>query len=324
MRKQGLLKKLDECVYPAEFLVARLRGKKGGLFRNWEFLLAGSDAVAHLQNTPFYPYLRKYGPPGIWRFLRQEHLWVYKRMNNNLRVLFRSYFVLHEITTLLVCLRYLSGGKEKERVAQELQDSLLHDDIQDILTGSLDFPVMLQALESRLSSFADTFKGLADHYESKGIAALEIFIRNCLWAAIFSQKQPSLLRAFLQYQVDYYNCLALAKTLRWQIEAEPAMISGGSVPLERLKQAYFRRDLTPVLNFLHIRNTDAAASSIQKLETALLGFISEKLKYWSLQRTVAGEILFYLWEQYRYTRNISMVLTTSQVDDEPVRESIVT
>jgi hypothetical protein len=42
-----------------------------------------------------------------------------------------------------------------------------------------------------------------------------------------------------------------------------------------------------------------------------------------LQRTVVGDILFYLWEQYRYTRNISLVLNTMLLDDEPVRENIV-
>ena len=113
MGNQGLLKTLDECEYPAEFLVARLLGKKGALFRNWEFLITSSDAVTSLQNTPFYPYLKKYAAPGIWRFLRHEHLWVYKRMNNTLRTHFEPYFIYHEINTLIVCLRYLSGSERK-------------------------------------------------------------------------------------------------------------------------------------------------------------------------------------------------------------------
>jgi hypothetical protein len=62
---------------------------------------------------------------------------------------------------------------------------------------------------------------------------------------------------------------------------------------------------------------------VQKLETALLRLISGKLRRWSLQRSMVGDILFYLWEQYRYARNISMVLNTMLLDDEPVRENIV-
>ena len=323
MRNQGLLKKPDECEYPAEFLVARLLGKKGALFRDWEFLISGSDTVESLQNTPFYPYLKKYAAPGIWRFMRNEHLWVYKRMNNSLRTHFQSYFVYHEMNTLLVCLRYLSARKEIERVRHELRASLLHDDIQDILTSGLDFAAMLQALELRLCSHAEIFKGLSEHFADKGIAALEVFLRDCFFASIFSQKQPAMLKTFLQYLVDYHNCLTLAKNLRWQSETEPAMIAGGTVELDRLQRAYFRKDLTLVLKFLRLKGADEAASALQQLETALLSFISGKLKIWSLQRTVVGDILYYLWEQQRYTRNISMVLNTIPLDDEQVRGNIV-
>src|SRR5210317_194660 len=123
MVNHGLLKTLNECEYPAEFLVARLLGKKGALFNNWDSLIASSNVLESLQNTPFSPYLKKYAAPGIWRFLRNEHLWVYKSMNNKLRNHFESYFVYHEIRTLIVCLRYLSGN-EIDRVLQELHNSL--------------------------------------------------------------------------------------------------------------------------------------------------------------------------------------------------------
>jgi hypothetical protein len=323
MKNQALLKTLAEGEYPAEFLVARLLGKKGAVFRNWEFLITSSDAVENLQNTPFYPFLKKYAAPGIWRFLHHEHLWVYKRMNNKLRNNFESYFVFHEISTLVVCLRYLSRKIEIDRVVQALQNSLLHNDIQDILTSNLDFAALLQILELRLCAYSGQFEGLRELYERKGIAALEVFIRNCFLASLLSRKQPSLRKIFLQYRVDYHNCITLAKSLRWQFETEPAMIPGGTVPLDRLKRAYFRKDLTPVLQYLHLQDTDASASAIPRLETVLLSFISKKLQIWSLQRTVVGDILYYLWEQYRYTRNISMVLNTILLEDEPVRGGIV-
>jgi len=323
MKSQGLLKILPECEYPAEFLVARLLGKKGALFRNWEFLITSSNAVESLVHTVFYPYLKKFAEPGIWRFLRHEHMWVYKRMNNGLRSGFGSYFVYHEINTLLVCLRYLAGRREIEAVSQELHNSLLHKSIQDILTSDLDFEALLQPLELRLCSYSPVFKGLREQYEKKGPAPLEVFLRDCFWDSLLCRQQPPMLRVFLQYMVDFHNCLSLAKTLRWQIEAEPALISGGTVPTGLFTRAYFRRDLAPVLKFLRLQDTDGAAPDVQKLETALLRLISGKLKRWSLQRSMVGDILFYLWEQYRYARNISMVLNTMLLDDEPVRENIV-
>jgi vacuolar-type H+-ATPase subunit C/Vma6 len=323
MRSQGLLKTLNECEYPADFLVARLLGKKSNFFRNWEFLLSSSDAVQSLQDTPFYHYLKRHAAPGIWRFLSNEYQWVYKNMNNGLRTQFESYFVYHEINTLLACLRYLSSNEESENVLQELHKSLLHDDIQEILTGISEFTEMLQVLELRLRSYSELFNGLTHHYEKSGIAALEIFIRDGYFTSIFSKKQSSMLMIFFQYLVDYHNSISMAKAIRWKVEPEPTMISGGTVPMDRFKRAYFRKDVSPVLTFLRIQNTNEATSTIQKLETALLSFITGKLKCWSFQRTRTGDILFYLWEQYRYTRNISMVLNTSLLDDEPVRESIV-
>jgi hypothetical protein len=323
MRNQGLLKTLDECEYPADFLVARLLGKKGALFRNWEFLITGSDTVQSLQNTPFYPYLKKYAAPGIWRFLRNEHMWVYSKMNPSLRKNFTSYFVYHEINTLLVCLRYLHSRNEIEPVMQELHNSLLHNDIQDILTSGFDFAMLLNTLEACLSNHSSLFVGLRGRYENKGLAALELFIWDAFFAFIFSLNQPFQMKSFIQHLVDFHNSLSLAKTIRWQIEAEPSLISGGVVPLDRFKRAYFLKDMTPILRTLHLRNHKEVNATVQQLETALLNLITRKLQRKSYQRTVTGDILFYLWKQYCYTRNISMVLNTILLDDEPVRNSIV-
>jgi hypothetical protein len=324
LKNLELLKKLDECEYPAEFLVARLLGKKGALFRDWGAFIDSSNAVESLQNTIFYPFLKENAAAGIWRFLRYEHLWVYKRMNSKLRMRFGSYFVYHEINTLVVCLRYLSGTKQQRgRVVQELHNCLLHNDIQDILTRNINFVAILQALETRLTTYSELFAGLRAHYEKRGIAALEIFMRDCFLVSLLSVKQPSMLKSFLQYMVDFHNCMSLAKCLRWHREAEPILISGGNITVDRFQRAYFRQDLAPVLRFFRLKDVEGDTSDIQKLENALLKSISRKLQRWSLQRSVDADLLFYLWQQYCYTRNISMVLSTLLLDDEPVRRSIV-
>jgi len=323
MINQALLKTVAESEYPDEFLVARLLGKKGGLFRNWEFLVSSSDVVESLRNMSFYPYVKKFGVPGIWHFLRNEHVWVYSRMNNRLRNYFTPYFAFHEINTLHICLRYLWCRKTNERIPQELHHSLLHDDIKETLQGDHDFIKMLHLLELHLSAYSQHFTGLVAKYEEKGISGLEIFIRDSFFASIFSLKQPLLLQRFFHYLVDFYNCMSVAKWLRWEVKSEPLLISGGSVKHERFKRAFFRKDMTPVLRYLRVVDPESAASSPTMLERSLLRHITFKLKTWSFQRTVIADILFYLWEQYRYTRNISMLLNTVLLDDEPVRESII-
>ena len=323
MAKQDLLKTLAQCEYPTEFLVARLLGKKNALFRNWDFLIASEDRIQNLQNTPFSPYLKKHGIPGIWRFLHTEHQWVYSRMNPYLRKSFYPYFVYHELNTLVICLRYLERREEIESVMQVLHHSLMHNEIQNILKSGLAFTAMLHRLESRLCEKSDLFTGLSEKYDKKGITGLEIFIRDCFFAFILSQKHPVILKTFFQYLVDFHNCLSLAKNIRWQIETEPGIIPGGSIPDDRFKKAFFRKEMTPVVKFLHLDDIGGTGADMQKLEISLLISITRKLKKWSFQRTVAGDILFYLWEQYRCTRNISMILNTPLLDDVTVGEKVV-
>ncbi len=323
MVNQNLLKTLAQCEYPAEFLVARLLGKKSALFRNWDFLIASQDRYQNLLNTPFFPYLKKYGNPGIWNFLYNEHFWVYSRMNPYLRRTFFPYFLYHELNTLVVCLRYLERRAETESVLKELRHSLLHNDIQNILTSGLAFTGMLQRLESRLCGKSDLFTGLSEKYDKKGITGLEIYMRDCFFTFILSRKLQPMLKTFFQHLVDFHNCLSHAKTIRWQSETEPELIPGGTIPDDRFKRAYFHNEMGPVLKFLHLEDTGGTAADIQKLEISLLIFITRKLRNLSFQRTVAGDILFYLWEQFRYTRNISMVLNTALLDDVTVRKKIV-
>jgi len=319
----NLLKKLGECEYPGEFLVARLHGKKGGLFRNWEFLIASNNPLETLRDSPFYPYLRKYAAAGIWRFLRNEHLWVYERMNRQLRNIFGPYFAYHEINTLIKSLRYLYGRNEKEIVVQQLHNSLLHGDIQQVLTGSHDFKDMLKTLESCLSSRTRIFCGLQHYYEKNGFHALEQFLRQNLLTYIVLRNQSPMLKSFLQYMVDFKNCISLAKNIRWQTELEPSFINGGTLELEKFKRAYIRKDIGTIINIFPISSSEGTISSAAELETLLLGLISKKLRRWSYEGTVVGDILFYLWEQFRYTRNISMVLHTIQLEDEEIRKSII-
>ena len=92
MSNQGLLQNPPKCEYPTEFLVARLQGKKSRLFQDWEKLLSRTDLQIFLLDTPFYPHLAEFGNAGMWRYLADEHQWVYVRMNPSLRKLFAPYF----------------------------------------------------------------------------------------------------------------------------------------------------------------------------------------------------------------------------------------
>lgn len=324
MENPGLLKKLAECEYPEDFLVARLLGKKGDLPRDWELLMSSSNSLEGLAQSPFYPYVKKNAVSGMWNYLRHEHLWVYTRMNNKLRAAFNPYFIYQEIPALIKCLRCLYSKSEREDVVQHLHDSLLHTDLHDVLTGNRDFMDMLKALESCLCSRSKIFHGLNEEFEKKGMHALEMLLREKWLTYILQQKHIPKLKMFLQFMVDYHNCMALAKNIRWEMDTPFSYMKGGVIGPERFRRAHLRKTLDAVMNSFPITTTDESIPSVARLETILLSSITKQLRRWALQRTAAGTILFYLWEQFRYSRNISMLFNTVQLEDDTVSQGLIT
>jgi hypothetical protein len=323
MANSGLLKKLDECVYPEDFLVARLHGRHGGLFHDWEFLLASERPTELLQDTVFYPYLRKFGAAGIWLSLHQEHIWIYKRMNNMLRNVFEPYFIHRETATLIKTVRYLHSIFDERTIAQQLENSLLDSNIQKILTSGEDFNTILHALEAHFASQSNCFEGLYDYYEKNGLRGLEIFLREKFINLILLQCKAPQLRTFFTYLIDFHNCMTLAKYIRWEITDKHVCLDGGTIGPEKFRQAYLRKQPEDVLKIFSIRGAVEEVTSFVQLENTLLSLITRVLRRWARQKTTVGEILYYLWEQYRYARNISMVINTARLKDGMAEEGLL-
>ena len=323
MTNTGLLKKNDYFDYPGEFLVARLHGKTGGLFRSWEFLITCDNPEEMLHDTIFYPFLTTYHQEGAWHFLRHEYEWVYQRLSRNLRRTFEPYFVLWESTVLVQTIRHIHNKKTAEIIARQLKNSLLDHDIQMILRSGGDLSAILAKLEPCFVAKAGILRGLNAYYGTYGIHSLETFLREAILSYVLCRCNSPLLLIFSRYMVDFYNCMTLAKNFRWEITDAPAFIGGGTIEVEKLQRASLRKDMALILKIFPVRCPNEEISSPVELERMLLSVITRLLQRWSRQRTMAGEILFYLWEQYRYTRNISMVLNSMRLNDETVREGIV-
>ena len=150
MSNQGLLQNPPKCEYPTEFLVARLQGKKSRLFQDWEKLLSRTDLQGFLLDTPFYPYLAEYGNGAMWRYLADEYQWVYVRMNPSLRKLFAPYFIFRQSENLLVSLRFLHKKGSLDVVRQQMDSSLLNNDLRAALTSGRDFTGVIEEVETQL------------------------------------------------------------------------------------------------------------------------------------------------------------------------------
>jgi len=323
MSNQGLLQNPPECEYPTEFLVARLQGKKGRLFEDWEKLLSSSDLQDFLLDTPFYPHLTENGNAGMWRYLACEYQWVYARMNPSLRKLFAPYFIFHQSDNLLVSLRYLHRKGSLDEVRQQMNNSLLNNDLRAILTSGRDFAGVIEEMEAQLCTISKDFGGLSDEYAENGFHGLETTLKERFIAHIASLQADRLLASFLHNLIDHHNCLILAKALRWKQKIAPRFLPGGTRAIELFDKAFSKNDLRPILKLFRVEYIPDALSSLSVLETVLFKNITKTLKTWSRFRSATAYILFYLWEQFRYTRNISMILYTVMLDDELVSEHII-
>ena len=323
MSNPGLLKKIDGDGYPGEFLVARLHGKSGGLFRNWEFLTAGDNPVELLRDTIFYRFLMTGNPDGAWHFLNHEYAWVYLRLDRRLRRIFEPYFVFWESNILVQTIRHIHNRKAEEGIARQLENSLLDQDIQMILKSGRDLQTVLERLEACFVAKAGILNGLKAAYGKHGILSLETFLREAVLSYVICRCSNPLLMTFFRHIVDFYNCMTLARNIRWEMMEAPSFIGGGTIEVEKLQRASLRKDMASIAKIFPVRSPDEEIDSPVELERKLLSLITKLLRRLSRGRTVAGEILFYLWEQYRYTRNISLVLSTMPLRDETAREGLV-
>ena len=232
MSNQGLLQNPPKCEYPTEFLVARLQGKKSRLFQDWEKLLSRTDLQDFLLDTPFYPHLAEFGNAGMWRYLADEHQWVYVRMNPSLRKLFAPYFIFRQTESLLVSLRYLYKKGSLDGSQPQMASSLLNYDLRAALTSGRDFAGILEEIETQLCIISKHFDGLSDQYAENGFHGLEIFLNDRFIAYIASLHTDRLLDSFFQKLIDHRNCLILAKALRWKQKVAPRFLPGGTQAID--------------------------------------------------------------------------------------------
>ena len=303
--------------------MARLQGKKSRLFHNWEKLIFSSDLPKLLQDSPANQYLAEYNNLGVWRYLNHEYQWVFRRMNPSLRKTFGPYFVFQQMESLLVALRYLYKKGSSEELALLLNSTLLNHDVQEILLSKEEFSLILRKLEKELVRISKNFEGLSIRYRENGFADLEMSLKEDLFVHVSNMRTNKFLTAFFEKLIDNHNYIILAKSIRWKVKEKPCFLADGNLAIDLFEKSFAKQSLLHLARNFHLNVLQDAQPSVSAIETALLKNITGTLKTWSRFRSATAYILFYLWEQFRYTRNMSMLLHTAMVDDELVAEHII-
>lgn len=285
--------------YPREYLLARVKARRGKLIDDWRPLLAGGM------------------PPGLseddlWQDLLQEFDWLHRQMNAKLRNIFAPVFAVFEIDTLILCLRNLAAGR-RESNARILAFSLLPKKIKEILSHQENLTGALAALAAVWPGERKNLDNLARIQVERGTKGVEEeLLRLHLESTVPATLHP-LVRRWLVRLIDRRNMLVLFKHLRWHLATPPRFIQGGAIPPQKLAGLLEQGETSALAGPLRIRPGPGQELTGSWLESQLLRKISLDLRRAGRDPEGVGVILDYLWRRYLEAVNFRLLLRARDV-----------
>lgn len=318
------LQEIDDSGYPAEYLLARIHGRRLSLLSGWDMLMSGTDTVEHYASANFREFMTANTPAGIWERYLKESAWVYHQMNNDLRNIFRPYFMYSELNTLLICLRYKAAKGNSAEIKRLLHFSLLSEGMKDALKTDANVPSVLNILGKKVSFIRDHFAGPGQVFLKDGFKGAEQGITNALFEHIFNMDTHPLIKRFFVLIADARNIITLHKHLRWDTTSGPFFIDGGNIKktiLNKLLHSY-NTDALDALVYkqtgLRIEGPDAS-----RVENGLQRRLTGKIKKWERECPDAGLVLNYLWRCAMEAKNLSIIYHGRGIDRSILKEELV-
>ena len=318
-----LLKTPEDRGYPAEYLLARISGRRSLLIRDWRSLTFDDVPLERIPSLRARGVMAGRSPESVWKYLLMEYRWIYGQMNGTLRELFRPFFLYSELRTLFICLRYKKDGKT-ERIEDLLAVSLLADRFRTVLRKSEDMSAAISGIETLFLSLAHEFKGLTDSAETEGLRGLERQLTNKFLAHTMGQKLHPAIKEFFMKIIDSRNVLSLSKYMRLGIKAPLSFIPGGSIPETRMRALLEKEDLHGIESLIHeVAGIAVEAIDATKLEHGLYRAITRSLKRTGRDPSGIGAILDYLWRCSVEAMNLSTILYGKDLEREAIMAELI-
>lgn len=300
---RALLRDMPSGV-PADCLLARIRGRRSFLIRDWDRLLLAHQPLAALSPAPWR------GADTVtegWaqRALQQEYFWVFSRMDEGLRRSTAPFFWLGELRTLAVCLRLLTGGgRNLDRL---LQRSLLANSIADRLRKADGCTTAVAGLSAILADYDPIFDGLSDIYGTGGSGALEeALYEKSLQSLAHTPLHPQM-RCYCTLMIDSRNLITVAKRLRWRLDNIPPLLESGNIPPQRLAELFRSRDSAGLLHIAMRLGGEAPYRESADLERVLYEAQERIMSRMARAADDIGAILHYLWHCGIEAANIGLL-----------------
>jgi len=319
-----LLQQPVEQGYPEEYLLARIKGRRSGLVRDWNALIFEQEigaASPHLQTDRDQASAAS---DRIWEELLEEYEWVYRQMDRHLRKVFAPYFLHAEVRTIILCLRRIQDSASGV-ISELLNHSLLSRGIKDVLLQGDNLQSVLKSIERLFSDWSKDFSGLSDVLEHDGLRGVEQRLAETTLMVIARSVLHPPLKAFFIRLIDARNIMSIFKYVRFERAAEPHVQHGGSFPNLKLRSIMAKGDITA------LRGTIREATGIvldklepMQVERALYQGITRWLRRAGREPFGAAPILDYLWRCSIEAMNLSVLHHARGLERDLVTAELVT
>lgn len=317
-QSNNILEVNEDRGYPMDYLLARIRGRRAKLITDWSSLVYEAPEAVQRGGE-----LASRAPEGIWRNLLREYRWAYGQMNGGLRETFGPFFLHAELRTVFIVLRRV-GERDAAGAAGLLEESLLSRKVKDALLTSEKMAGAVRTVERIFSTLSDSFGGLARLAVSEGLRAAEQQLTHRYLVHVMTMDLHPALRTFFFRIIDARNILGLYKAIRMHSKTKPAYIPGGGIAENRFSRMLQEADLFTV-NALVRKATGVRtdASDITKVESALYRGITTVIRKEGRDPLGEGFILDYLWKRSLEATNLSILVSTRDLEREAVQAELV-
>ena len=307
-----LLREIRGDGYPADYLAARVRGRRAALLAADRAVRTAGGAAAE-------------SDAAIWDALLAEFDWLRRQMNPPLRQVFAPVFVLFSIKTLVLCLRS-KAAEQRDALDRLLRHELLGEELRDALRRA---PGTGEAVGIVAAAFAPALggaRGAEQAYSESGLKGFESRLTRDYLRHVTSTRLSPAIRRFFAAFVDLRNLMTLYKHLRWQIDDPAAFVPGGTLDAARLRAASAKGDsayLDAAVGRLTGEPVAMAAAGEVALESRLLASLTRVLRKAGRDGDEVDLVLDYVWSTYVHARNRALRLHADGMDAAVLERELV-
>ncbi len=321
----NLLQSPEGSGYPTEYLVARIRGRRVYLVKDWDDILSSPVPLETILPTYYREFVTEYAQEGVWKRVLKEFRWVYFQMNRKLRSIFHPFFTYSEIKTMVLCLRFETGKETKTDIEDILSFSLLSKEVKEVLKTRADLPFLLEEFERKFLSSWDKPRGLKEIFSEDGLKGIEEGLSSGFIEQIINSKLHPVLKNFFIFLIDIKNIMTLYKHMRWAVKTDPLLIQGGSISESTLMNTVHSGEISRVIRLVYqLTGTTVPETGASEIENTLFTGLTKYLRVKAIGSTDIGLILDYLWKIYIEAQNFSILLYSRDIERKSLRKELVT